>query len=148
MPRGSEVSGMTATAAIHDEPDIVPHLHDDTFCKALRALRNLRGFPNGNARSLLVTHLLALGQIEKKRAPDDPEAESSAAKKRPLVAALQSAFVAAKEVVKQHGQRRGPLIEESWGGAARRPYGWGGGRHPGLGGGPARHGPGRGALAG
>ena len=36
-----------------------------------------------------------------------------AANKRPLMAASQSAYVADKDVVKQHGQWRGPVMEES-----------------------------------
>ena len=66
--------------------------------------RNRRGYVGRDAKSLLKTRLLAMGQIDRKRGRDETETESLAPKKRLLTAALQSAFVADKEVVKQHGQ--------------------------------------------
>ena len=67
------------------------------------------------AKSLPQTCLLAIDQIDRGRPRDENEAGSSAAKKRPLMAMLHSAFVAGREVVEQHGILRDPVIEDGWG---------------------------------
>ena len=60
-----------------------------------------------------------MDQIERKRAPGDPEAESSAAKRRPIMTAPHSAFAAEKKMVKRHGQRGDAVMRESWGALPR-----------------------------
>ena len=61
---------------------------------------------------------LAMDQPDRTRARDETRADSSAAKKRPLVAASQSALVAAEEVVAKHGKRQRPATRDR---LARRP---------------------------
>ena len=62
------------------------------------------GIRNCDARPLSITILVATGQFARKRASENPEAESYVAKERALLAVLHSAFVANMEVVKHHGQ--------------------------------------------
>ena len=55
-----------------------------------------------------------MDQIERNCAADAPDAESSAAMRRPLTATSHSALVADKEVLKRNGRRCGPGVKDSW----------------------------------
>ena len=81
----------------------------------LHALRERRGFANRDARSPLITRWPGTDQIGGKRARGDAEAGSFAAKKSLLMVALEPAFVADKQMVKQHGQWWDPVVEQTWG---------------------------------
>ena len=63
-------------AAMPGEPDAAPNFRGVILYKELRALGKQFGFANRDARSLLITRLLAMDQIRQKRAHGDPEAES------------------------------------------------------------------------
>ena len=71
--------------------------------KEPRDLRNRRCFAKRDAESIPKTRLSAMGQLESQRARDHYGAESSAAKKRPLSAALRPAVVVGRRAVKEHG---------------------------------------------
>ena len=62
-----------------------------------------------------------MGPIAGQRAREDPGAEPSMAKKRSLMAVLDSAFVADKRNVKHHGQWWVPAMKDSWGAPPRAP---------------------------
>ena len=81
------------------DPNPDPHFYDDISYKGLRTLRKQRALPNRDAMSLLITRPLARDQFDRKRAPDNSDAESSVAKKRSLMSIRHSAFVAGKELV-------------------------------------------------
>ena len=128
-----------------NEPEIAPRFYVDMSYGELHALRMQRRRAFRDAGSPLITRLLAIDEIGRKRALHDPEVESSAAKKRSPLALLQSAFLADKEHVVQDG------YERKLDGGAWHPCGWGGRggcRHLGLDGGPAWRAPRHGALAG
>ena len=86
--------------AKRDEPKSA-HFYVDMSYKELRDLRKPRGHAKKNAKSLLQATALALGQLDRKRARDETAGGSAAAKKRPLIPAMQPASVAGEEVVKQ-----------------------------------------------
>ena len=65
------------------------------------------------AGSLLPARLLPMDQIERRRALDDPRAESPAAKKRYMMAIFHAAFAADEKPVKHHGQWWGPVMKDS-----------------------------------
>ena len=126
----SAVSGMTEDMRTHAPPPtpalapdaatpvgpvFVPHICDVMPYEELRELRKYRGFATRDAKSLLRTRLLATDRIDQMRARDETETESSAAKKRSLIAALQSPCAADKGVAKRHGQWRGPVMKDRWG---------------------------------
>ena len=121
----SERSGMTVylgpltcsprcTAAVNG-PSPSPRFYYDMPYKGLRTLCKWRGYPSRGALPLLITRLFSVDQIERERALGDPGIEPSAAKERAMVAVLHSASVMDKEVIKRHGQRWGPAMEDSWG---------------------------------
>ena len=93
-------------------PSPAPHFYDDMSQKELCTLRRQRGYPRRGARSLLITLLLTMDPIERKRALGDPEADSSATKKDSVLAVLRSVFVVGKDVVRHRGQPRGPVTRE------------------------------------
>ena len=95
----------------------------------LRDLRTQGGYTK-KVRSRFLFCPLAMDQLDRTRARDETETESSAARKRFLMAALQSALVADEEVVKKRGQWR--RHERLLGRVARGLRKWGGGGHFGL----------------
>ena len=56
-----------------------------------------------------------MDQLARKRPREDPEAESSVAKKRSFLAVLRAALAVDKEVVKSHGQWRDASTKDSRG---------------------------------
>ena len=64
-------------------PDPAPRSYEDMSYKEPHNLRNRLGCPFRDARSLLITRLLTIDQLERTRAPDDPEAAHSARKNAP-----------------------------------------------------------------
>ena len=102
-------SGPSTPAHVVDTlhtPNIVSYLYEDMREEDLHTLRKQRGYSRRDARWLLIARLLSTDQIDQKRAPDGPGAESYAPKKRSLLAVLQPAFVAEKGEAKQHGYGR------------------------------------------
>ena len=95
-------------------PPPAPYLIDGMSYKERHSLRQKRGYSHRDARSPLFTLLLTLGQIERKRALNDPEAEPSMATTRSAMAFFDSAFMSDKEVVEHLGLWRGPVIGNSW----------------------------------
>ena len=81
--------------------------------KDLHTLCGQRGYPIRDAGSILTTGPPAMDRIERNRALGGPDAESFAASKRPLMAALQPDCVADKEVVNQHNRWRAPIMKKS-----------------------------------
>ena len=65
------------------EPNPAPHLYDDMSKEELHMLCKKHGYHDRDARPLLVTRLLAMDQLARKCAREDPEAGSSVAKKTP-----------------------------------------------------------------
>ena len=138
-----------------NQPKPAPHFDDDMSQKDLHTLRKHRGCLRRDARSPLMTILLDTGRNERKRALDNPDAESSAAKKRPLMATLHSVFVADEAVVKRHGHWWDPVPRDSgysgrWHlrGVTQFSGRWGGCGHSGLDSGLAWQDSGQGTLAG
>ena len=66
------------------------------ICRTRNVLRNQQVYHNRDARPLSTTRLLSMGQVPRKRAREDPEAESSLAKKRSLLDLRHYAFTADK----------------------------------------------------
>ena len=120
MSGNSDVRFMPAdlrTPAVdtREQPNANPHFYSDMSYKELHTLRKQRGYLDRDATSPVITRLPAMDQIDRYRALDDPETESSAAKKRALLAVLLSAFAANGYVVMQHRQWRVSVMEGSWG---------------------------------
>ena len=84
-------------------PNTSPLFYDDISYKGLRMLCKQRGYPRRDARPPVIARLPAMGRVYRRRAYEDPEVESSAAKRRSLLALLHFVFVANKEVVGIHG---------------------------------------------
>ena len=102
----SDISEMTDDLAKQplNGPNSASHFYDDMSYEELHMPRKQHGYHNRDARSLLITRLLAMYHMARKRAREDPGVESSEAKKRPLPAVRRSGSVVNKEVARRRGQ--------------------------------------------
>ena len=106
-----------------NEPAPGPRFFRGMSYKGFHTLCKQRGHPHRDARALLITRLLAMDQLDRKRAPVDPEAQASAAKERSPLGTLHSVVVAGKNVIKNYGQCWNPVIKDRWAASPSSPVG-------------------------